>query len=386
MSNLYVSRICSVMAALAVPFIGCACREELPRESFPPPQAPAAAAVQVPVAGSPDQAQEAPAAAAPAASATDGKEELPSRTRDLLDTSPIHRQLVIDQPANLYFYKDQLLLPPYRLVQTDYRLILEGANASVLKIDYPVEPKDCPETLLELPDYIHADSSWKEIESHISFPRELFNPIVRYYCCRFPAAEAAEKFADYLRGLPFVASARWSRDPKGEFNPAENQSLRVYTKAGDHRDFFTNWWDWSKLDELEQKGQGFFSPRVFGFPKEEILLAGSAGRLKLFKERIDSAWFLLSQMLQAGSVYLSNGQANVSTSFSFHSSPPQLEEIEAILQQKSSAQERTKKIMVVLKITFGKDAWPQQLVNFIQHYDSSAEIRKDLQKLIESTQ
>ena len=293
--------------------------------------------------------------------------------------SEIVRELVIEQPATLYFHLGHHYRPPFRLIQTKYKLILKSASGSLIDRQFPAITQWEFDTLQALPDGITAKSSWQELDK-LQLKSTLINDMRHYFSERYKTPEAAQKYTEHIRSLPFVKTAEWSNDPEGKYDPAKNiewgrhQYLRVVSNAGDERHFFTDWWDPQVKKDWRP---GDFEMYVRGFPNGESSIPNSPERLAWIKGLLDDSWRNLEHILSDGDIYIFDDERNVRDRLR-EPKVESLAQIGEILQKNVSKQQRSKEIMRLLLLSDERDPiadWDSRLQIVIEYYDHSPEMQ-----------
>ena len=294
--------------------------------------------------------------------------------------SEIVRELVIEQPATLYFISGHLYRPPFRLIQTKYKLIVKSASGSFIARQFPAIPEGQVDAIPALPEGVTAKSSWQELDKQ-KISKTIINNATRYFGRRYKTPEAAEKFTEYVKSLPFVKTVSWSDAPEGtegKYNPANNndggprQYLRVVSNVGDERDLFTSWWNpHATKDERDD------FPYVHGYPNQEHMIANSPERLAWIKGLLDHSWRDFEHILSDGDIYIFDSEKNVRDRLR----EPKVEtlaQIGVILQKSMSKQQRSKEIMQLLLLSDKLDPiadWDSRLQVVIEYFDKSVEMQ-----------
>ena len=314
-------------------------------------------------------------------------EQAPSPATDVAEVpaSEIVRELVIDQPATLYFHSGHHYRPPFRLIQTKTKIVLNSNSGSVIIYQFPFSPGGDLRSFPELPKGVTAESSWKDLDKQkISYT--LINNATSYFGRRHKTSAAAEKFSEYVKSLPFVKSVAWSDAPEGTeggYNPAKNddrgprQYLRVASNAGDERDLFTSWWNPHATDDEKDE-----FPYVFGYPDQEYMIPNSPERAAWIKKSLDKSWRDLEHILSDGDLYIIDGKGSVRDRLR-EPKVQTLAQIGVILQKSVSNQQRATEIMQRLAVPrVDKTDWNPRLLVMIEYFDHSA----DMQDWIKSIQ
>jgi len=153
----------------------------------------------------------------------------------------------IDNKNTFYFRNGLYFTMPYIVSRDGYSYFLNQVEVGRLS-GFPHGPQSYQENLPLVPPQITMQSSWKEISKIQVNGKNWDNAFTQWFFSHYPPEEAANRFTQALRDLPFVKTADWVAWEKD----SNKRYLRVMSNAGDERDFFTSWSNPAGRSEFDQ--------------------------------------------------------------------------------------------------------------------------------------